>query len=144
MSTFSDDEARVDPYELVERFWPYDGPYSDDLTGAAALMITRLGRYLNNATQKTNGLPYVAVTGRVLVELHSAVAGYEQLLAQLARYLTRQAESDPSVYDDRHDRPGAATALNTAYDIALAIEAVAVLSGLLATAAQGASHLGSE
>ncbi len=139
-----DDEARVDPYELVEQFWPYDGPYSDDLTTSAATTIGRLGRYLNNATQKADGLRYVAVVGRVLAELHGAVASYEQLLAQLARYLVREADTDPSVYDDRHDRPGALTADQVAADLHDAITAARALSAALAVPAQRAYHLGSD
>lgn len=143
MSAF-DDEDHIDPYELVEQFWPYDGPYSDERTAAATLMISRLGRYLNNATQKTNGLTYVAMAGRVLGELHATVVGYEQLLGQLARFLTRQAEIDPSVYDDRRDRPGAMAAHEAALDVARAKEALVTLSAPLGAAAQQACHLGSE
>lgn len=77
-----------DPYEVVERFWPYDGPYSDEHTTTAVVMIGRLGRYLNNATRKRDGLPYAAVAGRVLVDLGGAVAGYEQP-ARAARAVPR-------------------------------------------------------
>lgn len=66
MSPF-DDEDRPDVSEIVERFWPSDGPYSDEHTGSAVLMRGRIGRYLNNATQKRDGLPYAAVVGRMLV-----------------------------------------------------------------------------
>lgn len=142
--TAYDDEAQVDPYELVERFWPYDGPYSDDLTTSAATAIGRLGRYLNNATQKADGIPYVAVVGRVLTELHGAVAGYEQLLAQLARYLVREADINSSVYDDRRDRPGTLTASHVAADLRVAVTATRALSAALAAPTQRAYHLGSD
>jgi hypothetical protein len=148
MSTFGsdpfDDETRPDPYELVERFWPYDGPYSDEHTTAAVVMIGRLGRYLNNATQKRDGLPYVAVVGRVLSDLAGVVIGYEQLLGQLARFLDREAESNPALYDDRRDRPGAQTARETAAALDDAMAAVLTLYSALTVPAALAYHLGSE
>jgi hypothetical protein len=147
MNTYTDDpfdDGRLEAYEIVERFWPYDGPYSDEHTTAAAVMVGRLGRYLNNATQKRDGLPYAAVAGRVVAELSGAVAGLEQLLGQLARFLDRQADTDPSLYDDRRDRPGAMTARETATALVAAIDAVSELYAALAEPARLASHLGSE
>ncbi|MGH3614939.1 MAG: hypothetical protein ACRDRK_20575 [Pseudonocardia sp.] len=147
MSTYSNDpsgDRRPDPYELVERFWPYDGPYSDERTTAAAVMIGRLGRYLNNATQKANGLPYAAVVGRVLDDLAGAVIGYEQLLGQLVGFLDREAEGNPSLYDDRRDRPGAQTAREAAAELDEAKAAVLALYTALTRPAQLAYHLGSD
>jgi hypothetical protein len=143
-STDPSNDGRLDPYEIVELYWPYDGPYSDDHTTAAALMIGRLGRYLNNATQKCDGLPYAAVAGRVLADLCGAVAGYEQLLGQLARFLDREAERNPSLYDDRRDRPGAHTARETAAVLDEAVGAVRELHAALAEPARLTYHLGSE
>ena len=140
-----DRERVVDPYELVEQHWPYDGPYSDELTTAAALMIGRLGRYLNNATGKRDGLPYIAVVGRVLAELHAAAAGYQQLLVQLDRFVAREAQANPSVYDDRDDRPGATTAHELGRDLLDdVLPALRSLTEALEVAARGASHLGSD
>jgi hypothetical protein len=140
-----DDGPRVDPYEVVEAHWPYDGPYSDELTAAAVVMIGRLGRYLNNATQKRDGLPYIAVVGRIVGNLHGAVAGYEQLLVQLAGYLDREAEANPSVYDDRYDRPGAVTAREVAADLRDdVLPAFRLVADALEVAARGGSHLGSD
>lgn len=147
MSTYSNDPSRdggPDPYEIVERFWPYDGPYSDEHTTAAAVLIGRLGRYLNNATQKRDGLPYAAVVGRVVENVRGAVAGYEQLLGQLARFLDQEAEHNPSLYDDRGDRPGAFTARETSAALVEAIEAVHVLDAALAEPSRLAYRLGSE
>jgi hypothetical protein len=142
---FDDGDTRApDAYELVERFWPYDGPYSDEHTGSAVVMIGRLGRYLNNATQKRGGLPFAAVVGRVLGDLAGAVAGYEQLLRQLAEFLDREAEHNASLYDDRRDRPGAQTARETAAGLDDAIAAVRVLFAALTVPAELAYHLGSE
>ena len=140
-----DNGPRVDPYEIVERYWPYDGPYSDELTVAAAVMIGRLGRYLNNATQKRDGLPYVATVGRIVSELHGAVAGYEQLLVQFARFVEREADTNSSVYDDRHDRHGATTAHELAADLRDdVLPALRSVADALDVAARGAYHLGSD
>ncbi len=141
--TARDDEAAVDPYELVERWWPYDGPYSDEHTTTAATMIQRLGRYLNNATQTPAGLSHAAAAGQVLAELTAAIAGFDQLLGQLARFLDHEADTNPSLYDDRRERPGADTARRTARELREAIRAVRDLATLLAAAAGLASHLGS-
>ena len=143
MNSF-DDVTGLDPYEIVERFWPYDGPYSDERTTTAVVMIGRLGRYLNNATQKRDGLPYAAVVGRVLTELAGALAGYEQLLAQLARFLDREAQCNPSLYDDRRNRPGAQTARETAAALIEAVDVVRELHAALAEPARLAYHLGSD
>lgn len=147
MSTYSNDpsqDERPEPNEIVERFWPYDGPYSDEHTTAAVVMIARLGRYLNNATRKRDGLPYAALVGRVLGDLAGAVIGYEQLLGQLAEFLEREADGDPSLYDDRRDRPGAQTARETAAELDDAKSAVLALYTALTGPAQLAYHLGSE
>ena len=147
MSTYGADpseDGRPDLYEIVERFWPYDGPYSDEHTSSAVVMIGRLGRYLNNATQKRDGLPYAAVVGRVLSELRGAVAGYEQLLGQLARFLEQEAEHNPSLFDDRRDRPGAHTAQEAAAAIVEAVDAVHELYAALGEPSRLAYHLGSD
>ena len=139
-----DDERVVDPYELVERHWPYDGPYSDELTTGAALMIGRLGRYLNNATGKRDGMPHAAAAGRVLAELHAAVAGYEQLLRQLAGFLDREAINNPTLYDDRRDRPGAVTAQAAAVRVRACAPSMQAVADVLQEAAGLASHVGSD
>ena len=139
-----DDAPGVDPYELVEQHWPYDGPYSDELTVAAVLMIGRLGRYLNNATGKRDGLPDAAAAGRVLAELHAAIAGYEQLLRQLGRFLDREAIDNRTLYDDRRDRPGAVTAQAAAVRVRACVPSMRVVADVLGEAAGLASHLGSQ
>lgn len=147
MSSYSSELSeggRADPYEIVERFWPYDGPYSDERTTAAVVMIGRLGRYLNNATQKRDGLRYAATVGRVVDDLAGAVIGYEQLLGQLSRFLNHEADGNPSLYDNRRDRPGALTARETAAALDDAKATVFALYSALTVPARLASHLGSE
>lgn len=141
MNRYDDEFVPVDAYEVVEAHWPYDGPYSPEQTTAAALMIERLVRYLNNATQKPTAVPYAATAGSVLASLHSAVYGLGQLMRQLAEFAQAKAD-DPTLYDDRRDRPGS----QTAFELAAAVEdvglAVAQLAERLGRAARIGSHVG--
>ncbi|MGD9528093.1 MAG: hypothetical protein AB7L91_18770 [Dehalococcoidia bacterium] len=138
-----DGAVSVNAYEVAERYWPYDGPYDLERTAAAAAMVERLVRYLNNATTKPSALPYAAVAGSVIGSLHAAVAGMEQLTRQLARFAAAQAQ-DPSLYDDRGDRPGAATALELAAALADSRAAVVELADRLAVARGLSDHLGND
>lgn len=140
---FRDDDALVDAYEVVERYWPYDGPYDGELVGSAALLVERLVRYLNNATTKPMALPYAAVAGSVIGSVHAAVAGLEQLTRQLARFAAAQAQ-DPSLYDDRGDRPGAQTALELAAALDACGAAVVELADRLARARRLSYRLGND
>lgn len=135
--------SEIDPYGIVEQHWPYDGPYSDEHTSAAATALGRLVRYLNNATQDRAGLPYAATTHRVLSATDAAVYGLAQLARQLRNFTERQAD-DPTLYDDRRDRPGAQTALELAEALNELLPAVAVLAHRLGRASHIASHLGNE
>lgn len=97
---------------VIEEFFPYDGPHSRDSVADAASGAAALVRYLNNATGPGNGrrtLDRAPTVWRVLGGVHSLVAGLDQLLGQLAAAAQRQA-GDPTLYDDRRDRPGSATA----------------------------------
>lgn len=132
-----------DPYEIVETHWPYDGPYSNETTSAAATMVERLVRYLNNATGKRDGLPYAATTYRVLSGVDSAVYGLAQLTRQLRDHAERIAE-DPTLYDDRRDRPARQTALELAAALDELMPAFDDLERRLRRATSTAVHLGNE
>jgi hypothetical protein len=80
----------------------------------------------------------------VLDDLAGAVVGYEQLLRQKARFLEQEAAGNPSLYDDRGDRPGAQTARETAVVLDDASGPVRTLYLALSGPARLASHLGSE
>ncbi len=98
--------------DAIEECVPYDGPHSPDTVADAARGLAALVRYLNNATGPGTGrttLAWAPTVYRVLSGLGPAVHGLDQLLEQLAAAMTRQAK-DPTVYDDRRDRPGADTA----------------------------------
>ncbi|WP_300007463.1 hypothetical protein [Pseudonocardia sp.] len=141
MNPHDDRPASVDAYEVVEAYWPYDGPYGPEQTVVAAVMVERLVRYLNNATQKRTALPYPATAGSVLASLHAAVFGLQQLVGQLARFAEVQA-GDPSLYDDRGDRPGSETALALVVELEDIGPAVVELAQRLGRAAGLADHLG--
>lgn len=98
--------------EVVERYWPYDGPHSRDSVATAAAALGALVRYLNNATQAGTApvtLPYPASAHQVIADLATTVARLPQLLEQLQAVMRAQA-ADPRLYDDRRDRPGSLTA----------------------------------
>lgn len=97
-----DDEYDPIADDIVSDFWPYDGPYSQWTTAAAATAIGRLTRYLNNATQKDGGLPNVQAVAQIVSGLTAAQYGQDQLYGQLERYLLRQANTDGTLYDDQN------------------------------------------
>src|SRR5918992_2131628 len=100
----------AEPFHVVVgRVLPYDGPHSADTVEEAASGLPVLVRYLSNATGPWDGettLRYAPTVDVVLGGLHAAAYGMDQLLSQLADALERHA-GDPSLYDDRRDRPGA-------------------------------------
>lgn len=137
-----DDDYDPKPYEIVDDFWPYDGPYSQWTTAAAATMLGRLVRYLNNATQKTSGLPNAPTIGNVLSGLNEALLLADQLLTQLDDAATRQAD-DPTLYDDRNPSgQGRDTALELARAVRAAAAKLADTGPAFNRAASLASHLG--
>lgn len=140
-TSLRDADGDPDAYEIVEEFWPYDGPYGTWRTAAAATMIAQTVRYLNNATQKQSAMPHAATAGQVLSGVSAAVFGLQQLTQQLAAFAERKAD-DPTLYDDRHDRAGAVTALDLAAELQELQPVLADLAGRLQRASGIASHLG--
>jgi hypothetical protein len=100
------DERLVD---VIGNYCHIDGPHTDDTATDASVSLSELVRYLNHATIGRNPWPWAATTHRVVGGLSATVYGMEQLVRQLAQVLDAQAK-DPTLYDDRHDRPGANTA----------------------------------
>lgn len=136
-------EQDVDAYVVVGAHWPYDGPYDPHRTGQAALAIARLVRYLNNATGKPDALPYAAPAAAVVARLADAVYGLDQLLGQLAEFAEQLAD-DPTLYDDRRDRPGAETALAFAGELEHARAVAVQLADRLSAANRHGYHLGND
>lgn len=137
----------TDGYQIVSEHWPYDGPYSPELTSGAAAAIERLVRYLNNATGKPSGaLPFAATGGSVINNLGAAAHGLDQLLRQLEDFFERQAWDDPTLYDDRRDPVYAAseTAHAVVANLVTARRVAADVAKALDSAAGHASHLGND
>lgn len=109
--------------EIVERHWPYDGPHSSGTVESAAEVIAGLVRYMNNATWNPQRLSAPGLY-RVLSSLNSAVWGLDQLLNQLGAVVGALIE-DPTLYDDRRDRPGADTARDVLAALITARDALA-------------------
>jgi len=139
-------EIVEDAGEVVDRFWPYDGPHSAESVASAAAALGWLVRYLNNATGPGNAartLPYAASADRVISNLGHTVGLFPQLLGQLCEFLDHQAQV-PTLYDDRRDRPGAGTAAELIDQLCGAHQTVLVLGEQLAAAARLSSHLGND
>lgn len=141
------DDTYVDGDEIVDSYWPYDGPFDDNRTAQAAVAVAQLVRYLNNGTGFHTGsaLPYAASAYRVINGLWSAVAGLEQLLPQLVVFLERQVAAS-GLYDDRRDEghPVAGTVQGAVDGLREAQGAVRVLSSRLREVAGHVGHLGND
>lgn len=135
-----------DVCDLIEQHFPYDGPHSADTIRGAAATLAELVRYLNNATGPGNArrtLEWAATIDRVLGTLNTALYGLDQLLGQLAEGMRAQA-TDPTLYDDRRDRPGKDTAHLAAAEIAAATPHLSQLTRQLSNARELTHHLGND
>jgi hypothetical protein len=141
-----DDDADPTPRAAaaVEHHWPYHGPYGPYRTAAAAFVIGRLVRYLNNATGNATALPHPSTVGEAITHLRDAARGLDQLLRQLADFSTAQASDNPNLYDDRRDpiHPAGETAHHLAGALEYARAAARELATQLDHAAGYAAHLG--
>lgn len=124
----------------------YDGPHSPESVTEAAASLAALVRYLNNATGPGHGemtLEWAATAGSVIASLDATVNGLDQLLGQLVA-ATRCHATDPTLYDDRRDRPGK----DTASRLITSLRDIRGLSGILgrqlAEAHALSSHLGQD
>ncbi len=107
------DQTLVD---VISDYCHIDGPHTDDTATDASSALPELVRYFNHATIGRNPWPWAATTNRVVGGLSATVHGMEQLVRQLANVVDAQAK-DPTLYDDRHDRPGAQTAAAAAAEL---------------------------
>lgn len=111
------DDGSPAPYQIVEEFWPYDGPHSRETMASAATMAAELVRYLNNSTQY--GVHEAPTLWRIVAQVSTAVDRFDQLLDQLRRAAQALAD-DPTLYDAGRGEPADAVAgelaswLNTA------------------------------
>lgn len=132
--------------DALEYYFPYDGPHSRDSVTDAATGAAALIRYMNNATGPGNGkrtLDWAATVYQVAGGVHALVANLDQLLSQLADAMQRQA-SNPTLYDDRRDRPAAETAREVAQRLDDARQRSHALAAELETVREAAGHLGND
>lgn len=87
-----------DAHEIVEEFWPYDGPHTPERVTAAAAAIAGLARYLANATQRRDALDAPDLSA-VIGHLAAAAPSLAQVLRQFDRIAAVLAD-DPALYDD--------------------------------------------
>jgi hypothetical protein len=134
----------IDADEVIEATWHYDGPHNADTVTSAAQAVPLLVRYLNNATQPSKAsLPYAVTAYRIISQIAAATDLLPQVLGQLARFLETQAV-DPSLYDDRRDRPAFKTAIEAVIELQDAVNAARRLAKPLRAACEAAGHLGNE
>lgn len=134
-----------DPYDIVEQYWPYDGPHNDETVLSALKMAGMLIRYANNATQYKHSLSWASSVYRAVGSLHGAVTSLDQLTSQLVTALERQAK-DPTLYDDRRQDayPARDTALAAASLLVQSGGPIADLARVLDSVAEPLSHLGND
>lgn len=123
---------------LRERL-PYDGPHGPQAVSEAAEGVRYLIQYLNNAIAPWN-LSDAETTHHVLDNVGTAVHDGNKLMATLARMLEWHA-NDPSTYDDRLDRPGSQTAVETAVQVAHARREARELAAALNRVCELTAHL---
>jgi hypothetical protein len=131
--------------EVIPTYFHIDGPHSDETLSHAATGVYELVRYLNHTTLNPNSpaLEWAATTHRVLAGLSAASYSLDQLLHQLDAAMAAQ-QINPTLYDDRHDRPASTTAADVRIDLDNARIALGPVAEHLRTAANAASHLGNE
>lgn len=134
-------------YDWIEDRFPYDGPHSADTVREAALVVSRLVRYLNNATQHSNArytLEWANTANDVIGYIRASAHGQAQLLEQLAERLAYQAAEDPTLYDDRRSVkwPAPVTARHAASKLMAAAEQTMQLSSAIGAAQLHTTHLG--
>lgn len=134
------------PEGIIDEYWPYDGPHTPESVQSAGIAVDRLLRYIANATgpwNAQNTLPYAASAYPVLGGIRDGVHHLPQILEQLKGFIDTQAQ-DPSLYDDRRDRPAEETAYELSVELYEARHAAVVLGRRLSSARGIASHLGNK
>lgn len=127
---------------MTQQSFPYDGPHSPDTVHRAAEILAYLVRYLNNATGAAGAtVPHAATVDRVLGSLGAAVAGLDQLLAQLAPAIERQAKH-AALYDDRCGCSGDATGAELVTKLGVVRGWSARLAHEIDAARAASTHLG--
>lgn len=128
-----------DATQIVQRYWPYDGPHTDESVVGAAQAVSHLVRYVANATYRpvSSGPAFYEVLWR----LDEAMARVDQVLRQLAEVTGAALADDVSLRDDRggSGQPAVAEVVVLLQD---AQQRLLSARGPLNRAAQVSSHLG--
>ena len=134
----------IDADQVVESTWHYDGPYDPETVISAAQALPRLVRYLNNATRPGKASLRYASNAYWVTSQFAAVADLlPQALGQLAHFLETHS-ADPSLYDDRRDRPATQTAHEAVTELRNAVTATRQLARRLRAVCAAAEHLGND
>lgn len=137
----STEQSTLDPHVIVERNWPYDGPYTQDRTTSATTAISELVRYLANATWYQAAVPNARTGYDVVRDLAVATHRLNQVIDQLQEELADgRIGADPTLYDDRR---GGHSGAETASQMAGALSRARALNAELASALDAAASLGS-
>lgn len=132
--------------EMVEQQLPVGRGYSPERAQDAAETVGYLVRYLNYATGPFGAcqtLRFASDAYRLMSDIGEAVRGLDQLLAQVRMDLAVKS-TDPSLYDDRRDRPAAQTAEVARVTLAKARGSVGVLVADLSRVSDLMAHLGND
>ncbi len=122
----------------------YDGPHTPESVAAAARALPALVRHLVNATNPANSettLPYASHVHQMLAALTEAALRLHPLIDHLTDTTARHS-ADPSLTDDRRDRPGSATAEHVLAALRAAQGEAHRLARHLDAARESAAHLG--
>lgn len=130
-----------DVTDVIDEHFPYDGPHSPDTVIDALRGASALVRYANNATQYRHALPYGPTIHRAVGNVSAVVYGLDQLVGQLSD-ATMRVSSDPTMYDDRRDRPASGTAADLADALDTLRAALEALAPMVDRAHSISSHLG--
>jgi hypothetical protein len=126
--------------EVLAEHLSVDGPHSADTVIGAAGGVSALVRYLNHATRspsRLNGPQLYHAVGLLTAAAHGLV----QLLGQL-HAIADHVAGDPTLYDDRRDRPASQTAGALADVLDQAARAVSRVTAPLDAAHSLSCHLG--
>lgn len=117
----------IDGTQVIDEYWPFDGPHDGDTVSEAAQAMARLGRYINNATRGSvlqSPRDLRVTVGSIATVLHQL----PQLLDQVAARLERAA-ARTEFYDDHDSRDvdlGQTTTREAARRLRAALQPVSV------------------
>lgn len=134
-----DEDATPSADTIVEAHWPFGGPHTEESVESAAEAMCGLARYLVNALWTVS--PSAPSLRRLLSFLVTADHRVGEVLEMLVTEAHRLAQ-DPTLFDERRDRPGSQTAIEVVEHINDAQVRYSGGRGALEKAWAAASYLG--